>query len=251
IRIAPTETASGQQDPAATRYIPIVTGADNAIAPTYRLDSRSRQSASLPVWMGASEQMSARSLATVGVQAWDAQKNRELDQTGTVSPSTKAALAQAFVAQRDSGEAVGQYAGKQYMDVNYPTDKFDVKPLGDHDNTSSGAFDKVYAVTDRLTQRTTIVILEEKGPRAELGARVGLDGKYYTQGARGYYDSIVDNMAKNGTKAEKDLADQLLLTDLGDIEYVLVRAKVAEEKADGVTDQRYDGYTSIAFNLRG
>ncbi|MET9490287.1 hypothetical protein [Nocardia sp. NPDC006630] len=241
-----------RQDPAdATKYIPVLTAADNAMPPVYRLDTRARESASLPVWMGVAEEMSARSLATLAVQAWEAQKSRELDATGAIDPLTAASLSQAYVAQRDTGEVIGQYAGKQFMDVNYPAEKFDARLISDPSSTGSGVFDKVYEVTDKATGRQKILILEEKAPSAGFAVRMGLDGRYYKQGARGYYDSVVANLAARGTPIEKDLADKLLLTQSGDIDYVLVRANVAEEKKDGVADQRYDGFTSIAFDLKG
>lgn len=241
-----------RQDPAdPTKYIPVLTSADSAIPPVFRLDTRARESASLPVWMGVAEEMSARTIATLAVQAWEAQKTRELDATGVISGPTAAALAQAYTAQRDVGEAVGQYAGQQYMDVNYPAEKFGVRLISDPASTGSGVFDKVYEVTDKATGRQTILVLEEKAPSAALGARIGLDGLHYKQGARGYYDSVVANLATRGTSIEKDLADRLLLTQFDDIQYVLVRANVVEQKKDGVADQRYDGFTSIAFNLKG
>jgi len=129
----------------------------------------------------------------------------------------------------------------------YPPDRYDVKELPDPavhgDNTrpgggekpGAGRFDQIYEVTDKTTGETRHVIVEAKGPNAELGTRKGLDGKTnYEQGHPLYVDSVIENMRKNGTPAEKALARDLALAkELDQLDYSVAKARVREEVVVG------------------
>ncbi|WP_153344614.1 hypothetical protein [Nocardia aurantia] len=230
-----------------TRYLP---SPDTAVPPIFVPGSRDRQNASLPQWIGVAEQMSARSIAGLLVKSLVDQKNQELETAGVVAPQTATALAQAYDAQTRAGEQIGVYAGQQYLDTAYPLDRYARGPsLTDPANTKSGTFDRVQEITDKATGAKKILIIEEKSPESALGTRAGADNADCKQGSRCYYDSIVNALSKSSSAIERHLADILDTTLISDIEYVLVRANVAEEKRDGLVEQRYDGYTSEKFDL--
>ncbi|WP_019929368.1 hypothetical protein [Nocardia sp. BMG111209] len=230
-----------------TQYFPVP---DTAIPPQFVSGSRDRQNASLPQWVGVAEQMSARSMATMMVNTWEAQEHREIAATGAVSPQTAAALDAVYTAQTKAGEQVGLYAGQQFLDTAYPVARYDRSPsLTDPANDKSGTFDGVYEITDKATGAKKILILEAKSPNSALGSRKGAQNENCKQGSRCYYDSIVLALTNSTSAIERDLGFRLSTTPDSDIEYILVRAMVAEEQRDGVTDQRYDGYRSEQFDL--
>ena len=163
------------------------------------------------------------------------------------------------------------------MADRYPPEKYDVKPLpdpaihGDHtfpdgrERPGSGRFDQIYAVTDKTSGETRYVVVEAKGPNAELGTRKGLDGRTnYQQGHPQYVESVIFTMKINGTPAEKQLAQELEDAQMaGLLDYSVVKAKVGEAPViDPVTKEPkldndgnpvkqpvYGGYTMKHFDL--
>ncbi|MFE3000420.1 hypothetical protein ACFXG4_36145 [Nocardia sp. NPDC059246] len=207
--------------------------------------SETKESAPISLRYSSDPETFIRLIAIKLVAAWEAQKQREIAATGSVSQTTTDNLKRAYALQTDKGDKLGQIAGQQYMDVNYPKDSFDVNLISDPAQTGSGRFDRVYEVKDRATGKTKIVIIEEKGPSADLGERAG-----YQQGSLGYYSSTVDNMYLNGTDIERDLAAKLRLEMPSAIDYILVRARVQKIKKDGTVEAAYyDGYGSVRFKL--
>jgi hypothetical protein len=166
---------------------------------------------------------------------------------GTLTDELEEQRAAAHKARTDYGEQLGEHAASDAVADRYPPDRYDVKELPDPavhgDNTrpgggekpGAGRFDQIYEVTDKTTGETRHVIVEAKGPNAELGTRKGLDGKTnYEQGHPLYVDSVIENMRKNGTPAEKALARDLALAkELDQLDYSVAKARVREEVVVG------------------
>jgi hypothetical protein len=166
---------------------------------------------------------------------------------GTLTDELEEQRAAAHKARTDYGEQLGEHAASDAVADRFPPDRYDVKELPDPavhgDNTrpgggekpGAGRFDQIYAVTDRTTGETRHVIVEAKGPNAELGTRKGVDGKTnYEQGHPLYVDSVIANMRKNGTPAEQALADDLeMAKELGQLDYSVAKARVREEVVVG------------------
>ncbi|WP_169523996.1 hypothetical protein [Amycolatopsis balhimycina] len=187
---------------------------------------------------------------------------------GTLTDELEEQRAAAHKARTDYGEELGEHAASDAVTDRYPRDRYDVKELPDPavhgDNTrpgggekpGAGRFDQIYEVTDRTTGETRHVIVEAKGPNAELGTRKGIDGKTsYEQGHPLYVDSVIGNMLKNGTPAEKALARDLLQAkELGQLDYSVAKARVREEVVvgtDGKPEKKpvYGGYNLKHFDL--
>jgi hypothetical protein len=101
-------------------------------------------------------------------------------------------------------------------------------------------------VHNKETGETRLVVVEAKGPNAELGTRKGADGQNYQQGHPRYVESVIENMAKNGTPTEKALAQRLSdALDDGELDYNVVKARV-----NGSGDAaEYAGYAQKHFDL--
>jgi hypothetical protein len=122
----------------------------------------------------------------------------------------------------------------------------------------AGSFDQVYEIKDADGNTVKYVVVEAKGPNADLGVRQGLDGKNYEQGHPKYVESLLENMRRRG---DGDLADELEAAALGgDLDYLVVKAKVAHDTievpgADGTPEKtkvpKYGGYDRRHFDLSG
>ncbi|WP_433566911.1 hypothetical protein ACQP1O_18025 [Nocardia sp. CA-151230] len=223
---------------------------ENLVGATFKPGTEKKQPAGIQLRVDAMRDVVKRYMSVQLVQALSAKADSEKAATGKVSDQTASDLTNAYVAQRDAGEGLGHIAGKQYLDDRYPSSDYNVNLISDPARAGPGSFDKVYEVIDRATGKTKIVIVEEKGPQARLGSRIGDDAKRYEQGSGGYYRAIITEMANNGTPIERSLANRLLTTNPADLEYVLVRARVQDLKKNGqVVGEQYGGYACKTFDL--
>ncbi len=223
---------------------------ENLIGATFKPGTEKKQPAGIQMRMDAMRDVVKRYMSVQLVQALSTKADSEKAATGKVSDQTATDLTNAYVAQRDAGEGLGNIAGKQYLDDIYPSSAYNVNLISDPARAGPGSFDKVYEVTDKATNQTKIVIVEEKSPQARLGSRIGDDAKRYEQGTSGYYRAIITEMANNGTAIERTLANRLLTTNPANIEYVLVRARVQDLKKNGqVVGEQYGGYATKTFDL--
>ncbi|MEC3979850.1 hypothetical protein [Amycolatopsis sp. H20-H5] len=199
---------------------------------------------------------------------------QEAKEKGSVSEEVEHERKDAHRERTDRGEDLGEHAATDAVHDKYPAKDFEVKPLPDPDThgpshpgdkPGSGRFDQIYEVTDRHTGETRHVVVEAKGPNAGLGTRKGLDGQNYEQGHPKYVESIIDNMRRNGTPAEKKLAEDLeIAQDLGTLDYSVAKARVRDENLlddagntipdaanDGKPTKRpvYGGYNLKHFDL--
>lgn len=144
------------------------------------------------------------------------------------------------------GEELGEHAAADAVRDSFPPEKFDVAPLHDPDVSGSGRFDQVYEVKNKETGETRLVVVEAKGPNAELGTRKGAGNLNYQQGHPKYVDSVIENMAEKGTPTERALAQRLEDAKMdGNLDYTVVKARVS-----GSGDAaEYGGYTQKHFDL--
>ncbi|MCP2304010.1 hypothetical protein [Actinokineospora globicatena] len=90
----------------------------------------------------------------------------------------------------------------------------------------AGRFDLVYARYGRNGEVVGYVLVETKGPEADLGVRLGLDGKHYYQGHPEYVRSLLHDMKQD--RYFGNLAREISAKfDQGRVDYILVQAKVA------------------------
>jgi hypothetical protein len=143
------------------------------------------------------------------------------------------------------GEELGEHAAADAVRDTYPPKDYDVTPVHDPNVSGSGRFDQVYEVHNRETGETRLVIVEAKGPNADLGTR-RYDGENYQQGHPKYVQSVIDNMRDNGTDVEKELAKRLeKAMGKGQLDFNVVKAKVS-----GSGDAaEYGGYSQKHFDL--
>lgn len=143
------------------------------------------------------------------------------------------------------GEELGEHAAADAVRDSFPPERFDVTPLHDPDVKGSGRFDQVYEVHNKETGETRLVIVEAKGPNADLGTRRH-EGENYQQGHPEYVTSVIENMRDNGTAAEKALARRLQDAQLDELlDFQVVKAKV---NGSGPTAE-YGGYSQKHFDL--
>ena len=137
------------------------------------------------------------------------------------------------------GEALGTLAGQDAIAHYFPATKFDSRALLPDDIQGSGVFDNAVLITERSTGRSQIIIVENKGPRANLVSRIGLDGKRYEQGTQGCYESTDRSMMNSRIPAVRDAADAILLeARKGCVSYRLVQAKLDKDGADWLQSAR-------------
>ncbi|WP_328448916.1 hypothetical protein [Amycolatopsis sp. NBC_00438] len=159
---------------------------------------------------------------------------------GTVTDEIERERTDAHRDRTNLGEDLGEHAGRDAVADRFPPPDYEVKELPDPDlhgdNTrlgdkpGSGRFDQIYQVTGPDGQ-PRLVVVEAKGPNAGLGTRQGADGNgRFEQGHPKYVDSIIKNMAANGTEAEKNLAEDLIRAQRkGTLDYYVAKARVRDE----------------------
>lgn len=76
-----------------------------------------------------------------------------------------------------------------------------------------------------------------RGPSAKSGSRIGLDGQRYEQGTRGYLDSLIDEMARNGDPRALSMRSAL---NRGALSYRLVKARVSGDEWAGYSVRNFD-----------
>ncbi|WP_406692392.1 hypothetical protein REH65_11345 [Saccharopolyspora sp. ID03-671] len=153
---------------------------------------------------------------------------------------------------RDIGEQFGEVAARDSLVHDHGCAPETIRVFH-----GSGVFDVVGETPDGR-----IVIIEAKGPNAELGSRIDLDGNRSQQGTRPYAESILDNMSKTADPDDIDLVGriqtQLELDDVRrddpDFEpsviYEEVKPKVEKRSEGGETTESYGGYNRRNFDLR-
>ncbi len=138
----------------------------------------------------------------------------------------------------DRGEEIGEEAADRHaIPEHFPgAERIELPELG----YGQRQFDLVYKLPDG-----TIIVVEAKGPSAELGACTLPNGQTVQQGRRDYFESVLDAMTGRGERlgnGEDSIAELLQdALDDGQLEYVLVQAK-----ADGDV---YAGYDLKYFDL--
>lgn len=100
------------------------------------------------------------------------------------------ALRKAHANVTDIGEEFGEQAARDSLINDYGVPPENITVLH-----NSGVFDLVGELPDGR-----FVVIEAKGPSADLGSRIDLSGKRSQQGTREYFESIVDNMMTRGEK---------------------------------------------------
>ena len=107
-----------------------------------------------------------------------------------------------------TGEAFGESAARDSLANDYGVPPTRVTTLH-----GPGVFDVIGEFPDGR-----IVVIEAKGPSADLGARKDLTGEMSQQGSRPYFETIVDRMRKGADADQRGiaaaLADSLTLDDL-------------------------------------
>ncbi|WIY05801.1 hypothetical protein QRX60_18880 [Amycolatopsis mongoliensis] len=166
----------------------------------------------------------------------DAKKNG-----GTVDEEIERERSEAHRDRTDLGEELGEHAARDAIADKFPSPPHEIKELPDPelhgDNTrvgdkpGSGRFDQIYEVTGP-DGKPKIVVVEAKGPNAGLGTRQGPAGDQlrYEQGHPKYVESIIQNMERNGTEAEQNLAEDLRRAmKKGNLDYYVAKARVRDE----------------------
>lgn len=159
--------------------------------------------------------------------------------TGTLTDEIQQERSDAHRERTEYGEELGEHAARDAVHDKYPASDYEVTALPDPtlhgpgmptgDEPKSGRFDQIYKVENRETGEIRYVVVEAKGPHAGLGVRAG-DGGRYEQGHPKYVDSVIANMKKYGTLAEKNLAFDLELAKNDEaLDYMVARARVREE----------------------
>ncbi|WIX85451.1 hypothetical protein [Amycolatopsis sp. DG1A-15b] len=242
-------------NPAGERF---ETKSDNYVPAEYRNDVPDPEHRATQAQKDRAQQLiDERAAANAHARGVEADYRTHRD-AGTLTDELEEQRAAAHRARTDYGEDLGEHAARDAVADRYPPDRYDVKELPDPevhgDNTrpgggekpGSGRFDQIYEVTDKTTGETRHVIVEAKSPNAELGTRKGLDQKTnFEQGHPKYVESIIDNMRKHGTPAEKALAVELQDSlDMEALDYSVARARVREEadfEPDGTPKVDKDG----------
>jgi hypothetical protein len=215
---------------------------EDFIPANYREDIPTAKPEATPAQKKAAQDIvERRAAANERVKTADENYKKATSGGGEASPETVEERRAAHHERTGVGEELGEHAATDAVNDMFPADKFDVTPK--HGTESgSGRFDQIYEVHDKKTGETRVVIVEAKGPSAELGVRKGLDGNAYQQGHPKYVESIIDNMLKNGTDAEKALAPDLAKAMLKQkLDYIVVKARV--------NGSEYGGYTRNQFDL--
>jgi hypothetical protein len=137
---------------------------------------------------------------------------------------------------RDLGEQLGDNSAEYHaIQEHYP----DFKRVDDR-ATGNNRFDQIWEHDDG----EHYLVVEAKGPSADLGDRRGWSGRQVMQGTREYFETILGKMEERGVTdpAEAELAEKLHQALLeGKVEYVVVQAK-----ADG---SQYMGFLMRKFNI--
>ncbi|WAL63532.1 hypothetical protein ORV05_21250 [Amycolatopsis cynarae] len=166
---------------------------------------------------------------------------QDAKKSGTVDEEIERERSEAHRDRTDLGEELGEHAARDAIADKFPPPDHQIKELPDPDihgdNTrlgdkpGSGRFDQIYEVTGP-DGKPKIVVVEAKGPNAGLGTRQGPTGDplRYEQGHPKYVDSIIENMRRNGTEAEQNLAEDLARAKRkGNLDYYVAKARVRDE----------------------
>ncbi|WP_327191044.1 hypothetical protein [Streptomyces xinghaiensis] len=159
------------------------------------------------------------------------------------SEATKDAYDAADAAHKprhDTMGKAGETLGDQAAEFHAIPENFSDAQRVDNRALGNNRFDQIWERSDG-----SYVVVEAKGPSAQLGDRRGLSGRQVMQGTREYFESILAQMDKRGVndQVEGALAEKLdAALKAGKVEYVVVRAK-----ADG---GQYAGYTMKKFDIR-
>lgn len=158
------------------------------------------------------------------------------------SPEAQEAKDELSAAHKDvtnTGEDFGEAAADDMLAQHYGVNPDQIQTFN-----GSGVFDKVVELDDGR-----IIIVEAKGPNADLGARRDLNGDLVQQGTREYMESILDNMRRNGPDEALAARIKAALED-GDVEYLEVKPSVREVVGpDGQKHHVYAGYNRRKFHI--
>ncbi|GAB37326.1 hypothetical protein GOSPT_006_00160 [Gordonia sputi NBRC 100414] len=184
------------------------------------------------------ENVVARNQAVRDVQRLKAESAAQQTTGGKVDPRTESELKDAYVRQTAQGEGLGEAAGRQAIARDYPASKYDVRELtSPRGRSGPGDPDQVFVVRAKTGGSERMVVQEVKGPSAKSGSRIGLDGQRYEQGTRGYLDSLIDEMARNGDPRALSMRSAL---NRGALSYRLVKARVSGDEWAGYSVRNFD-----------
>ncbi|WP_372663485.1 hypothetical protein [Amycolatopsis kentuckyensis] len=166
---------------------------------------------------------------------------KKAEESGTVDKEIERERTEAHRDRTNLGEDLGEHAARDAVADQFPSPPHQIKELPDPeihgDNTrvgdkpGSGRFDQIYEVTGP-DGKPKIVVVEAKGPNAGLGTRQGPAGDQlrYEQGHPKYVESIIQNMERNGTEAEQNLAEDMRRAmKKGNLDYYVAKARVRDE----------------------
>ena len=184
------------------------------------------------------ESVVARNQAVRDVQRLKAESAAQQTTGGKVDPRTESELKDAYVRQTAQGEGLGEAAGRQAIARDYPASKYDVRELtSTRGRSGPGDPDQVFVVRAKTGDSERMVVQEVKGPSAKSGSRIGLDGQRYEQGTRGYLDSLIDEVARNGDPRALSMRSAL---NRGALSYRLVKARVSGDEWAGYSVRNFD-----------